>query len=465
MPTLKYASHSTVRRASGAHFNLSGVFDTQNEVGLEADTVVDFSFLDPPTGKGELGFIQHYRVLRVIGAGGMGLVLEAEDTHLKRAVALKVMKREFVASYSSRERFLLEARAAAALESDHIVTVFQVGMAKDVPFLAMQLLHGEPLDARLDRESPLPMPEAMLIGKQVAEGLLAAHEKGLVHRDIKPANIWLEADERTKAFRRVKLLDFGLARMLETNQKLTNAGMIVGTPQYMSPEQASGTPVDCRSDLFSLGTVLYVMLTGRLPFDAPTAPAMLLEIVTKDATPPSKYNSLIPREVDALIMKLMAKSPDDRPSSAQDVVDALDAILVEYSFLIVPARASGVVGFPTRDIGPGSSGTRLNQTVQTRAACPTMQVNSLPVFVPMSSGTPPPYVPPATPKPAPSVDNPFADLAIDLSALPNSPYESSKSRARLPQVSVDTGAETRAYKWIAIVSLSALAFLLLYAFV
>ena len=435
MIELKEARSKVARRANEGRFNLSAVYDSQDEIGNEKEHTDDLSFLDPPNGGGELGFINHYRVLRILGSGGMGLVFEAEDTHLKRTVALKVMRREFVDNYSSRERFLLEARAAASLQSDHIVTVYQVGMAKDVPFLAMQLLHGEPLDSRLDREAPIPMPEAMMIARQVVEGLVSAHQNGLVHRDIKPANIWLEVDEKSKVFKRVKLLDFGLARMLETNRKLTNVGMIVGTPQYMSPEQASGTPVDCRSDLFSLGTVLYVMLTGRLPFDAPTAPAMLLEIVIKMPPRPSAINRLIPKEVDELVMWLMAKSPDDRPNSALDVADAIDIIMIEYSFQM-PGRTSGAIGYPIRDVG--ISDTKLNQTLIQRSTTPTLQIQTLPVFTPVP-----------TPATVPPVENPFADFEIDLTSLPYSPYESSKSRARLPLTAIPTVAKKSWILWAA----------------
>lgn len=393
-------------------------FLSSDKFDIYPEDKIDLSFLDPPNGPDEIGFIHHYRVIKIIGSGGMGLVFEAEDTHLKRIVAIKVMKREFVESYSSRERFLQEARAAASIESDFIVTVYQVGLAKDVPFLAMQMLHGEPLDARLEREAPLPMPEAILIARHVAEGLAHAHERGLVHRDIKPANIWLESESHTKskAFRRAKLLDFGLARPLETKRKLTNVGIIVGTPQFMSPEQANGVEIDCRSDLFSLGTLLYVMLTGRLPFTAPTTPAMLIEIISKDPPSPSQFNKCIPIEIENLVVKLMSKQPEDRPNTAQEVVETIENILVEYSFLL-PSRSSGIIGYPQRI--PNGLGTKMENTVVSLETTPTLQINAMPVLYPVVMNEK------NTPSQHPS--SPVDDFTVDFSTLPFVPYGSSAS--------------------------------------
>ena len=189
--------------------NVGGYSNPITSSNPEPDT---FAFLDPPTAAGELGWLNQYRVLRLLGAGGMGYVFEAEDTHLRRGIALKVMKPELAADYGFRERFLGEARAAAALNSDHVVTVFQVGTSRDIPFLAMQLLYGESLQDRLQREAPLPVNVAAQIARQAADGLAAAHCVGLVHRDIKPANLWLESDRPGGPFRRVRILDSGLAR-------------------------------------------------------------------------------------------------------------------------------------------------------------------------------------------------------------------------------------------------------------
>ncbi|HVK10632.1 MAG TPA: serine/threonine-protein kinase, partial [Gemmataceae bacterium] len=232
--------------------------------------VADFAFLSPPLGPGELGRLGGYRVLELLGAGGMGLVFRAEDPTLRRPVALKVMRPELLDRPHAAERFLREARAAAAVKHDHIVTIYQVGQDRGVPFLALEFLAGEPLDARAKRESRLPPAEVRRIGHEAALGLAAAHAAGLIHRDIKPANVWLEAPRG-----RVKILDFGLARATGQDVHLTGSGTVMGTPAYMSPEQANGQPVDARTDLFSLGAMLYRLATGRLPFPGDSAMAIL----------------------------------------------------------------------------------------------------------------------------------------------------------------------------------------------
>src|SRR5262249_53059125 len=218
---------------------------------------------------------------RLLGAGGMGLVFEAQDPDLRRPVALKVMRPEVAARAEARQRFLREARTAAALNHDHVLPIYQVGEANGVPLIAMPLLAGEALEARLRREGRLPVAEVLRIGRETAEGLAAAHAAGLVHRDLKPSNLWLEAPGG-----RVKVLDFGLARPLQTDVHLTASGVVVGTPGYMSPEQADGEPLDGRSDLFSLGCVLYRAATGVSPFQGKTLSALLLAVARDDPRPP-----------------------------------------------------------------------------------------------------------------------------------------------------------------------------------
>jgi serine/threonine protein kinase len=196
--------------------------------------------LAPAEGPGEIGRLGPYRVLRVLGSGSMGVVFEAEDPELKRPVALKAMQPNLAASDEDRQRFLREARAMASLQDDHVVAVHQVGEEGGVPFLVMPLLQGESLDDRLSRAKRLPPAEVIRIGREVAEGLAAAHARGLVHRDVKPANIWLEGSQA-----RVKILDFGLARPVARAERaregfLTGTGTVVGTPAYMAPEQALG---------------------------------------------------------------------------------------------------------------------------------------------------------------------------------------------------------------------------------
>ncbi|HVX11374.1 MAG TPA: protein kinase [Pirellulales bacterium] len=290
--------------------------------------------LSPPESEEELGRFGAYRVLRVLGAGGMGLVWEAEDTQLRRRVALKVMKPSLAKLREHRERFLREARAAAAIDHSHIVTVYQVGEHRGLPFLAMQLLHGETLTDTLRREGALPEAECLRVGRQMAEALAVAHRRGLIHRDIKPANTWLEADGGW-----VKLVDFGLAQATADESHLTQTGVILGTPAFMSPEQARGDAVDPRSDLFSLGAVLYRMATGVGPFDGPNMLAVLTSLALRTPAPPRQINPAISPEFSDLIMRLLAKTQGDRPASAEAVVEAIRAIEQNARR---PAKASNV---------------------------------------------------------------------------------------------------------------------------
>lgn len=296
------------------------------------DAPISLSFLAPAFEPDELGRLAHYRILKLLGHGGMGIVLQAEDTQLQRPVALKVMRPELGRSLSNRQRFLREARAMAQVRSDHVVTVHQVGQIDDVCFLAMELLLGESLDQRLDRVGTMPLDESLRIGHEIALALAAAHTRGLIHRDVKPANVWLEAPSG-----RVKLLDFGLARPQDTDAHLTKSGTIVGTPMYMAPEQARGIAVDGRADLFSLGCVLYQMVTGRPAFQGTTALAVLTTVLTETPVPASQYNPLIPISLTNLFSRLLAKQPDDRPGSAEAVSTELQAIANSLS---IPAAGS-----------------------------------------------------------------------------------------------------------------------------
>jgi formylglycine-generating enzyme required for sulfatase activity len=279
------------------------------------------SFLAPPQADDELGRLGGFRILKILGHGGMGVVFQGEDPKLGRKVAIKAMLPHLAGSQSAQQRFLREAKAAAALEHDHIVPIFHVGEDRGAPFIVMPFLKGEPLDRRLQREGKLPVPEILRIGREVARGLAAAHAVGLIHRDIKPANIWLEAPEA-----RVKILDFGLARASQGEQHLTQSGAILGTPSYMAPEQAQTQDTDSRADLFSLGVVLYRLCTGVLPFRGHDTMSTLLALATHSPAPPRAGNADIPPELSELVMKLLEKQPARRLGSAQEVIMAIQAI-------------------------------------------------------------------------------------------------------------------------------------------
>jgi serine/threonine protein kinase len=294
------------------------------------------AFLAPPQGPGELGRLGTYRVLRVLGVGGMGVVFQAEDPGLKRTVALKAMKPALAASDTARKRFLREAQATAALDHDHIVHIYQVGEDRGVPFLAMQLLKGQTLEDRLRRENKMPLAEVLRIGREVADGLAEAHQSGLIHRDIKPSNIWLAGDRQ-----RVKILDFGLARAVADDAHLTQSGTVTGTPAYMAPEQAQGQQVDARSDLFSLGCVLYRLCTGEVPFRGANTMATLLAVVQTQPKPPRELDPDTPPALSELVMRLLAKDPAKRPSSADAVIEAIESIGRERTDVLSPTGISG----------------------------------------------------------------------------------------------------------------------------
>jgi len=341
--------------------NATAVFGAATAGDAEAD---DLSFLAPPQGSDEIGRLGLYRVLKVLGSGGMGVVFQAEDIQLKRRVALKVLKSQAASRPRAKERFLREAQAAAAIEHDHIVTIHQVGEAQtdhgSVPFLAMQWLKGQSLEDRLKQGGILKPVQVVHLGRQIALGLAAAHEQGLIHRDIKPGNIWLEAisgqrsapssdsDRLTveisslKAFR-VKILDFGLARSQADDIHLTQSGAIVGTPAYMAPEQGRGDPVDHRCDLFSLGVVLYRLTTGRLPFRGNTTMAVLTSLAMDQPEPPRSLVGDLPAELSDLIVQLLAKDPAQRPASAHAVAERLQAIEKVLDTPAVVLVSGGVV--------------------------------------------------------------------------------------------------------------------------
>lgn len=293
------------------------------------------NFLKPPEAEDELGRLGGYRILKVMGVGGMGVVFLAEDPRLKRQVALKAMKPAVAASHDAKERFLLEARATAAIEHDNIVSIYQVGEDDGIPFIAMRYLQGESLQTKLSREEKLAPLEVARIGKQVALGLAEAHEKGLIHRDIKPDNIWLQ--QKTN---RVKILDFGLARLHSEDTALTQTGMVLGTPKYMAPEQAKGEMVDHRCDLFSLGSVLYHLVSGQAPFTAKNVTGTLIKVSQADCIPIGELCPQLDAELAALITRLLSLDPDDRPAHGTEVVQALDAIETRLNLAVQSAALS-----------------------------------------------------------------------------------------------------------------------------
>jgi serine/threonine protein kinase len=273
--------------------------------------------LQPSDDTQTIGRIGGYEVLDAIGRGGMGVVLKAFDPALNRYVALKVLASELAHNASARRRFAREAQAAAAVVHDHVVPIYAVDGTGPIPYLVMAYIPGRSLQERIDETGPLDVREILRIGMQTAAGLAAAHAQGLVHRDIKPANILLE-----NSVERVRITDFGLARAMDEASQ-TQSGVLAGTPQYMAPEQASGEAIDYRTDLFSLGSVLYAMCTGHSPFRAETTVAVLRRICDGSPRPVREVNPDIPDWLAAIINKLLSKRPSDRYGSAEDVARLL----------------------------------------------------------------------------------------------------------------------------------------------
>jgi uncharacterized protein (TIGR03067 family) len=283
----------------------------------------DLSFLAPSSLPGHIGRLGHYEIVEVLGKGGFGTVLKAFDEKLHRAVAIKVLAPSYAAIGSARARFIREARTAAAIKNEHVVAIHAVEDEAQPPFLVMEIIDGVSLQDKLDKKGPLPVMEILRIGLQIAEGLAAAHKHGFMHRDIKPANILLE-----NGVERVKITDFGLARAVD-DASVSQSGTVAGTPMYMSPEQAEGLPIDHRSDLFSLGTVLYAMCTGHPPFRASGTHAVLRRVIDASPRPIREINSEIPDWLCDIVAKLHAKKPEDRFQTAKEVAEVLGAALAD----------------------------------------------------------------------------------------------------------------------------------------
>jgi serine/threonine protein kinase len=327
----------------------------------------------------DLPSIPGYELLAKIGEGGMGAVFRARKVMLDREVALKTMRPDVAAVPGNRERFLREAKAAAKVRHPNIVEIFHVDLAPDgTPYIELEFLKGEPLDARLKREPAAPLALILQVAREVAAGLAKAHDAGLIHRDVKPANVWLEGDPAAVGihFERCKVLDFGLARFANAKDEaeLTKAGAVLGTPAYMSPEQARGQPVDFRTDLFSLGVMLYRMAAAAPPFTGSNVTDLMFAIVNDE--PRSVYEAApdLPPALLALIQKLMSKNPAGRPNSAAEVVAAVAAIEraappdAPRTVVFLPAADGSSAAFRSLPVAPQPPSLRDRAAVAAGAA-------------------------------------------------------------------------------------------------
>jgi serine/threonine protein kinase len=275
------------------------------------------TFLSPSSETDALGRLNHYHVLEVVGRGATGMVLKARDSKLERIVAIKVLAPRLAASPPARQRFVREARAVAAIRDEHVVGIHDVNDEGPLPYLVMDFISGITLADRIKQGRMVEVKEILRIGLQVANGLAAAHAQGLVHRDIKPGNILLE-----NSVQRVKITDFGLARSA-ADTGLMQSGIIAGTPLFMSPCQARGEPTDARSDLFSLGAVLYTLCTGRPPFGGETTAAVLKSVCEDTPVSIREIRPDVPQWLCDLIGKLLEKEVNKRFSSAQELAGVL----------------------------------------------------------------------------------------------------------------------------------------------
>ena len=347
----------------GATIGLSGAQNSElldsslGEDATHAGTEDPLAFLAPSQEAGSLGRLDDFEVLEVVGRGGMGVVLKARDTRLQRLDAIKVLAPQLAANGTARRRFAREARAAAAVRDEHVVAIHGVQEDGPVPYLVMEFIAGITLDKRLKEGGPPEVKEVLRIGMQAARGLAAAHAQGLIHRDVKPGNILLES-----GLDRIKITDFGLARAAD-DASITQSGVIAGTPLYMSPEQARGEPVDHRSDLFSLGSVLYTLCTGHPAFRASSTIAVMTRVCEDVPRPIRESNPEVPRWLCAVVGKLLAKKPEDRFQSAAEVADLLGQFLAHLQQPDTVAPPPPVAG-----VGAWTPGRKRKRTLLAVAA-------------------------------------------------------------------------------------------------
>jgi len=285
--------------------------------------------LDPPRRDRDVGTFHNWPILRLVGAGGMALVLRGYDERLRRDVAIKVIRPEFMSSRTISQRFAREARLTAQVRHANVVIVYGVHDDAPAPYLIMEYLQGGTLQSRL-KGGRLPESECLRLTSEIASGLQAAHEHGLLHRDLKPSNIGFR-----NSYGPAVLMDFGLARGLSDTDPITEHGSLVGTPGYMSPEQVQMQPLDVRSDLFSLGTMLYQMATGRMPFPGDTPVTICHAVVHSAHKPANKVCPEVSEGLSVLIDRLLDKSPPQRFPSATELLQALKDVSR-------PQRSSGM---------------------------------------------------------------------------------------------------------------------------
>lgn len=309
----------------------------ESRESLRSDLENYRKLLGPSDDPRMVGRIGTYEILGLLGRGGMGIVFKGFDSSLNRYVAIKLLAPLYLASGAAKQRFVREARSSAAVLHENVVGIHAISEWQGVPYLVMTFVRGESLQKRIAQRGTLTLREVLRIGLQIAQGLAAAHAQGLIHRDIKPANILLESEVD-----RVKITDFGLARAVD-DIRLTGSDTLLGTPEYMSPEQARDEPLDFRTDLFSLGCVLYEASTGRSPFRATTGYGAIRKVIDHQPKSLREFNPELPDWLDVMVFRLLAKRPDDRFSSASDVAATLQQCLAHVEQPRLAALPESVV--------------------------------------------------------------------------------------------------------------------------
>ncbi len=307
-----------------------------------------------------------YQIEEKIGEGGMGRVYKARHIHMDSIVAIKILHPHLASDKTSLERFRLEARATAHIRHPNAVTVSDFGVERDsgIAYLVMEFIEGVELRARIKEKSILEFEESFLIVQETCSALQAAHAKGIIHRDLKPDNIWLFRDEN--GTEHVKVLDFGIAKLKANTKHLTQAGMIVGTPYYMSPEQCRGEELDTRSDLYSLGVIIYEMLTGQVPFKASTPIGVAFKHAQEPPRPPRDLRPEIPVLIEKVIMRALQKEREDRPSTATELSLEFETALYRSGIELrhrTPPASYPITGFST--VPPRTDSMRGTETPDT----------------------------------------------------------------------------------------------------
>lgn len=366
-----------------------------------------------------------YRLIRILGEGGMARVHEAEDLRLGRRVAVKILLAQYTADPDFLRRFDQEARLAASLSHPNVVGIYDVGQDGQAHYIVMELVDGQTLKDAIGRGAPLPVAEAIRIAIEACAALSVAHARGLVHRDIKPQNILLTSDGQ------VKVADFGIARRTSSTA-VTQTGTVLGSVHYFSPEQARGQEATPRSDLYALGVTLFEMLTGRLPFDAENPIAVAMQHLQNSPPLPRHVNRSVPPALEAIVLKLMAKNPDERFSDATSVIAALRAVH-----------------------GQAAGSTRVSRSATIPVAPPVQPVAGRPAATPRGAG----YVPPATPaRPTPPPPAPTRVVSstqaaqLAAQASPTAPRRGPARRSILAGVAVGGGLAVLALLGLAIAS-------------